>query len=123
MLDVGTRKSIDEPPNAPMFTGVKHGKTSQASALTNAFTEMASSTAVAFSQSNRPSSSSPDDLSKRPSPSSSSPGKLVELRGKYIQQLRELHSLFEGGARSELEFVSEKDSILHQLKMMSPPRQ
>ena len=69
----------------------------------------------------------------------------MELRGKYIQQLRELHSLFEGGALSELEFVEggalselefveggalselefidEKESILCQLKMMSPPRQ
>ena len=122
MLDVGTHKSLDEAPNAPMFsnTGIKHGKSSQTSALTNAFTEMASSIALAFSQSNKP--SSPTGVSKH-LPSSSSPGKLVELRGKYIQQLRELHSLFEGGALSELEFVDEKESILRQLKMMSPPRQ
>ena len=120
MLDVGTHKSLDEAPNAPMFTGIKHGKSSQTIALTNAFTEMASSIALAFSQSNKP--SSPTGVSKH-LPSSSSPGKLVELCGKYIQQLRQLHSLFEGGALSELEFVDEKESILRQLKMMSPPRQ
>ena len=78
MLDVGTHKSLDEAPNAPMFTGVKHGKSSQTTALTNAFTEIASSIVLAFSQSNK--RSSPTGISKH-LPSSSSPGKLVELQG------------------------------------------
>ena len=115
MLDVGTHKSIAETPNAPMFNGVKHQKTTPATALTSAITDMASSLAVAFKA---------VDTSKQAETesSSSSPDKLVELRGKCIQQLRELHDLYVAGALSLTEYDGEKESVLHQLTIFTPGR-
>ena len=56
MLDVGTHKSLDNAPCAPMFTEVcKQNRPSQANALTHAFTEMATSIASASSQQSKPS--------------------------------------------------------------------
>ena len=48
--------------------------------------------------------------------SSSSPYKVADLRGKYIQQLRELHSLLEAGAINDAEYAEEKETVLKQLK-------
>lgn len=82
MLDVETHKSLDEAPSVPMFSGAKTGKPTQTSALTHAFTEMASSLASAFSKPSTPNSKS------NPTASCStyaSPGRLAELRSKYIQ--------------------------------------
>lgn len=45
-----------------------------------------------------------------------SPGKIADIRSKYIQQLRELHSLFEIGALTDKEFADQKLPILEQLK-------
>ena len=39
-----------------------------------------------------------------------------------LQQLKDLHSLFEGGALSEHEYTEENDSILNQLRIMTPRR-
>ena len=49
-----------------------------------------------------------------------SPVKLVNLRSNYLQQMMELHSLFESGAISELEFREQKSPILEQLKKLVP---
>ena len=49
MMDVGTQVSLDDPPCALMFAGVKQRRTqSQTTALTHAFTEMALSIASAL---------------------------------------------------------------------------
>ena len=109
MVDVGTHKSIDDAPGAPMFTaGGKQGKIAQ-SPLTQAFTEMASSIATVFSSQNV----SPNPPAKT---SSSSPYKVADLRDKYIQQLRELHSLLEAGAINDAEYAEEKETVVKQLK-------
>lgn len=114
MIDVGTHKSLDEAPSVPMFT-IKSGsrQSSSASTLTNAFTNMASSLASALSNNQTPTKSSTTG-------SSSSPGRVVQLRSQYIQQLKDLHSLFEAGALSVQEYTDEKDLILAQLKTMTP---
>ena len=104
MIDIGTYKSLDEAPSVPMFS--KGGRQTQSSALTNAFTNVASSIASVLSTPTKSSSTR----------SSSSPVRVVQLRSHYIQQLKDLHSLFEAGALSELEYAEEKDSILAQLK-------
>ena len=115
MLDVGTHKSFDDAPCAPMFTRVKQGKPAQ-SPLTEAFTEMASSIASVFSKQNTsPNPTTPTKTTS--SMPSSSPYKVAELRSKYIQQLRELHSLLEAGALTDSEYVEEKELILQQLKV------
>ena len=97
MLDIGTYKSYDNLPSVPMFTGVKAGKPNQTTALSQAFTEMASSIASALTDhsSNHTSTPGTPPSSSRHSCASSSPGRLVELRSKYIQQLKELHLLVE----------------------------
>jgi len=55
-------------------------------------------------------------------PSSSSgisPGKVVNLHSNYLQQMRDLHQLFECGALTEDEFKEQKEPILNQLKKLS----
>ena len=84
----GGHDSVDEPPAAPMFGAARaRGKPSTSNAnLTEAFKAMAGSIADALSP--RPvSSSGSDSLSKA-----------VNLRGKYIQQLKDLVNLKEIGA-------------------------
>ena len=99
-------------PSVPMFTS-KGGRQTPSSTLTNAFTNMASSIASALSNNQTPTKSSSTG-------SSSSPVRVVQMRSQYIQQLKDLHSLFEAGALSEQEYAEEKDSILAQLKKMTP---
>jgi hypothetical protein len=41
-----------------------------------------------------------------------SPGKVANLRSNYLQQIRDLHSLFENGAITEREFQEQNLSIL-----------
>ena len=45
-----------------------------------------------------------------------SPAKLASLRSNYLQQMRDLHSLFEGGAINEKEFLEQKAPKLKALK-------
>ena len=49
-----------------------------------------------------------------------SPAKLANLRSNYLQQMRDLHPLFECGAISESEFREQKAPILEQLKKLVP---
>ena len=119
MLDVGTYKSLDTPPSVPMFTGGKTGKPNQS--LSHAFTEMASSIATALSgnsTTSTPTPSTPQSTGR--SVCASSPGRLVEIRSKYIQQLKELHLLVEAGALTEQEYLDQKAPLLQQLKKMNP---
>ena len=48
-----------------------------------------------------------------------SPCKIANLRTNYLQQMRELHSLFENGALDDKEFQEQKVPILLQLKKLS----
>ena len=48
-----------------------------------------------------------------------SPGKIANLRSNYLQQMRDLHALFESGAITECEFREQKLPILDQLKRLS----
>ena len=78
------------------------------------FTEMAKSVISATAPN---SSSSTDRLSQS---SSMSPGKIAGLRSQYLQQMRELHQLFEVGALTEKEFSDQKAPILQQLTRLNP---
>ena len=109
MIAVGTVTSIDLPPRVLMFTGInKRTKTSQSNDLVVAFTNMADAVAGAFKP-------------KEPTAtSSSSPRKLADLRSKYIDQLKKLHSLVEVGALTNEEFAEQKKTILALLKELNP---
>ena len=109
-------RSVDDPPGIPAFTGGRGWKTSQISALTSAVTQMVQVMTPPASQSH-----CVMGLSGNLSASTStgiSPAKLANLRSSYLQQMRELHSLFESGAISELEFREQK--ALEQLKRLVP---
>lgn len=109
---------MDEPPKVPIFTGCRVKKSSQVEVLTTAVTEMAKAMTTGRGKSPLPT----------PSPSSSSvssgtgisPGKIANLRSNYLQQMRDLHLLYESGALTNKEFCEQKVPILDQLKKMSP---
>ena len=107
--------STDNPPGIPAFTGSQGHRTSQVAALTSAVTQMAQ---VMTPPSH---SHSTTELSGNTSTAASiSPAKLANLRSNYLQQMRDLHSLFECGAISESEFREQKAPILEQLKKLVP---
>ena len=118
MVDVGTHKSLEEAPSVPMF-GRKGGRQTQASALTHAITNMATSfVSAAMSAGN----TTPTKSSSAGPSSSSSPVRVAQLRSQYIQQLKDLHALYEAGALNEQEYTEEKELVLGQLKSMTPRR-
>ena len=49
-----------------------------------------------------------------------SPATVVGLRRNYLEQVKDLHSLLECGALTEVEFEEQKAPILEQLKKMKP---
>ncbi len=114
MIDVGTHSSIDEPPSVPMFQGkARHSKAKAGdNEMATVFTEMAKSVINILAPTTKTSSST--------STGTMSPGKVAELRSKYLQQMRELHQLFEAGALTEKEFFDQKSPILDQLTHLNP---
>ena len=62
---------------------------------------------------------SPDCTTSTPT-AGISPGKVANLRSNYLQQMRDLHSLFESGAITESELQEQKVPILEQLKKFTP---
>ena len=119
MIDAGTHKSVDEPPSAPMFLGKvgrpKHPK--NADEMGTVFTEMAKSVITALKPSPQsPVLASPSQLLT----CGTSPGKTADIRSKYLQQIKDLFSLFEAGALTDREFVEQKSTVLEQLKKLTP---
>ena len=108
-----TCRSLDDPPNHPAFKAVGDKKPNQVQALTTAVTEMAramtsSAPASAVNTGTLPTTTA-----------GVSPGKIAILRSNYLQQIRDLHSLFENGAITECEFQEQKLTILEHLKKLS----
>lgn len=109
-------RSLEEPPRVPMFVGGREKRPNQVQMLTSAVSEMARAMtggAAAHSTSSAPAGSSTTS-------EGISPGKVANLRSSYLQQMRELHSLFESGALTQCEFQEQKIPILEQLKKLSP---
>ena len=117
LLAIDAHSSYDVPPPYPMFNG---GRTTQKKAnpssdLTTAFTSMAQAVAMAF----KPSPSTPQQT-VLPERVHTSQEKIADVRSKYIQQIKELHSLLQIGALSEEEFLDQKHPVLEQLKKLQP---
>jgi len=117
-LDLNTNtlscRSLDEAPRVPIFAGHREKKPSQVQALTTAVTEMARAmTPTGGRASPAPSTYTPT--------AGISPGKVANRRSNYLQQMRDLHSLFESGAITDKEFQEQKVPILDQLKKNSLP--
>ena len=49
-----------------------------------------------------------------------SSGKIANLRASYLQQLKDLHGLYDCGALKETEFFEQKKPILEQLTKLKP---
>jgi len=62
----------------------------------------------------------PLPTSDTPGSSTVSPGKIANLRASYLQQLKDLHGLYDCGALNESEFLEQKKPILEQLTKLKP---
>ncbi|XP_065885563.1 uncharacterized protein [Dysidea avara] len=109
MVDVGTHKSLDDPPGIPAFCGRQ--KSSNSNSTVHALTEMAKNITSISAAPNKP------DLCAS---TSISPGKVANLRASYLQQLRDLYQLFDCGAITQSEFIEQKKPILDQLTKLKP---
>ena len=49
-----------------------------------------------------------------------SPGKIANLRASYLQQLKNLHGLYDCGVLTETEFFEQKKPTLEQLTKLKP---
>lgn len=108
-------RSLDDPPKVPIFVGGRE-KPTQVQALTTAVAEMAKAITSPTNK-NTPISS---DGAALGAALGISPGKIANLRASYLQQMRDLHSLYECGAVTEAEFREQKTPILEQLKKLTP---
>ena len=107
MVAVGKHKSLGNLPQVQMFTE-KVKKPKPDNEMSTVFTELAKSVVSVLS---------PQASAHTLTPSGCvSPNKIVELHSKYIQQMREPHSLHELGALTESEFKEQQQPILVQLK-------
>ena len=114
VLFVYVYRSQGDPPGIPAFTGRAQEKCATSiSGLTSAVAEMAK----AIAQQHTPA------VAQVTSASASTgvlPSKIANLRSNYLQQMRDLHSLFEMGALNEAEFLDQKKPIFEQLMKLSP---
>ena len=112
--DVGTYPSMDDPPCVPMFQVTnKPARQTVASAVT----EIGSATATAIS------GGQPGQVETNACSGTSgaqvSPGKRVDLRGKSLQQLRDLHGLLELGVITQKDFDQQKGIIMEELNKLA----
>ena len=107
---------LDSPPDLPAFrneTGLKKAKRESLSdALTGAV--------VAFKKAFADHSKSPPRRSAALSQQFGiSPGKTIELRMKFFEQLRYLQKLYEAGKLTTIEYEEQKEKILKTLKELN----
>ena len=107
-------RSLEEPPGIPAFSG-RHKQSSSVQALSSAMAEVAKSFVP---KPQRPLPTSDTDIPG--SSSTVSPGKIANLRASYLQQLKDLHGLYDCGALNESEFLEQKKPILEQLTKLKP---
>lgn len=98
-----------------MFTGGREKRPNQVEMLTTAVSDMAKAMSPPTTPNSRVVAVTQDSATI----TGISPGKIANLRTNYLQQMRDLHSLFESGALNETEFQEQKQPILQQLKKLS----
>ena len=111
MVFAGVHTDKEEPPQVPMFGNQrKHTRTTSNSGadLSDALTGVAIAIKNAFSP------DSQRDLSKH----AFSPSKAVDMRSKYIQQLKDLMSLHEMGGLTTEEYEEERCIIVRQMRKL-----
>ena len=106
MIVGGTHDNSDEPPPVPMFNAQRHRGRPSSSNLAVALTDVADKIANALSP------------ATTPSRVGTSPGKCVELRGKYIQQLKDLVNLREIGALNSEEYEEQRQVLVNLMRKL-----
>ena len=105
-----THDSTDEPPNTPLFS-VGRSRRSGSTSLNEAFSGLANSISDAMKHNMV---ATPTMVS-----TTNSPGKAVSLRSKYMEQLRELHSLFDIGALTAAEYEEQRSVIVDLMRQLN----
>ena len=103
MLVGGGHESMDEPLSAPMF-GTPRARGKGSFNMSEAFTTLAGSIANALS---------PKQVNL------DSPTKSVTLRGKYMEQLRDMVSLREIGALTEEEYQEQRCAVVNLMRKLN----
>ena len=122
LIAINSHASYDDPPPYPVFNGGRSSRAkAQSCTLTTAFTFMVEAVASALksNKASTPVSCTPCSTASA-GVTYSSPGKIADVRSKYIYQLKELHSLIEAGALNQAEVLDQKHPILEQLKKPQP---
>ncbi len=114
MVSSNIHDTTEDPPNIPAFNGRLIKKPRQES-ITTAISGAAAAIAQVFSGTPSSPCSSTNTEAVR---SGISPGKAVELRMKYLEQLRYIQGLLKDNILTENEFREQKESILSALKML-----
>ena len=105
MSDIGSHDSLSEPPNVPMFSGERK---TRASHKKESLTVSDIGTAIASVISGANSINHASAVAT----SALCPSQKAEVRGRYISQMKDLHSLLQLGAISQDEYDSQKKKIL-----------
>lgn len=108
-----THSSFDEPPCSPLFNSGKSRRSG--STLTEAFSGLANSISDAMKHNV---TATPTVASAADSPSKMSQ---VTLRSKYLEQIREIHSLFEMGALTAAEYEEQRKVVVEQMRQLNKP--
>ena len=113
-------ESYDEPPNIPLITGNpdsrKHArKESLSDVITNAATAFAKVLNTSPKTQDMNTSPKTQGIPKQ----GISPNTHANLRRKHLEDMRMLHSLFEDGILSSLEYKEQKENILSTLQELS----
>ena len=109
--------SVDDPPHGRMFQSSTKSASKKPNELKEAFTDLAKDITGAIQTTGHrtpPLRSSPLKQLDT-SPSISKPLRVAELKSKYIQQVKDLFSLYEVGALSQEDFDHQKGLILEQM--------
>lgn len=118
MICASIHSSKDDPPNIPAFHGCVAKKSRQQSA---SFSEAITGAAVAITKAlNGTSTSESATESAIATPhdpvGKNSPGKVVDLRMKYLEQLKYVKELLENNILTEEEFIEQKEIILSAMR-------
>ena len=118
MLQIGTWKDTDNPPQTPMF-GYNGNKPEKSTSVTDALSSVAEGVMRALK--------SPTPLRSQSPPTTSrpqlnevgvSPSKCASLRSQYIEQIKQLHQLLELTAINKDEYEKQKADVLKKMEQL-----
>ena len=112
MIQVGTHKHYDTPPNVPMFGISAKAGAPKGTNLGEALSSVAEGLMRVWKKPSECSCSSQTP----PRTPTDSPASCATVRSQYIQQLKELHQLLEISAISQVEYEQQKEIIFKKMK-------